>query len=69
MKPEPGPEAGGEPARRSVEHFMIRVLLPDDPEGREVSGLVERLGTGEKQPFATGADLLRLVAAWPDGTL
>lgn len=69
MKPVPGPEAGSMSLAASVAHFMIRVTLPDDPGGAEVSGLVERLGTGEKQPFATGAELLRLVAAWPDGTL
>jgi hypothetical protein len=30
----------------------------------DLEGLVEHLGTGEKRPFASGAELLRLVASW-----
>lgn len=56
----------GPTSSRPVAHFMIRVTLPDDSGMGEVSGLVERLGTGEKQPFTSGEHLLRLVRDWPD---
>ena len=45
-------------------HFAVRVTCPvlGGPAG--VAGLVERLGTGEKQPFENGDELLRLMCAW-----
>jgi hypothetical protein len=45
---------------------MIRVrdddreVLADAP----LAGVVERLGTGEKRPFASADELLQLVATW-----
>jgi hypothetical protein len=43
-------------------YFMIRVrrVEPDVPEGG-LSGMVERLGTGEKWRFGSGEELLRVV--------
>lgn len=48
-------------------HFMIRVTTGDDGNPADVSGMIERLGTGEKATFHDGAELLRLVAAWEAG--
>lgn len=48
----------------SFEYYMVRIHRSDgDP--RQVTGHVERLGTGEKRRFGSGEDLVRLVAAWP----
>ena len=55
------------PDPRPVTHYMLRVTLPDERTDGTVSGLIERLGTGEKRPFASAAQLIRLVSAWPDG--
>ena len=57
----------GPPDPAPVTHYMLRVTLPDDRGDGAVSGLIERLGTGEKRPFASAAQLIRLVTAWPDG--
>jgi len=50
------------------EYFMIRVTRSDkDPD--RVSGLVERLGSGEKRSFETGDQLLRMVGGWFESSL
>ena len=50
------------------EYFMIRVTRSDrDPD--RISGLLERLGTGEKRPFETGDQLLRMVGGWFESSL
>jgi hypothetical protein len=49
----------------SFEYFMVRVRRSADNPG-VLTGQVERLGTGEKQAFLTGSQLIRLVAAWPE---
>ena len=46
-------------------HYMIRVSRRG-PDHEALSGLVERLGSGEKERFETTAELMRLLAAWPD---
>jgi hypothetical protein len=47
---------------------MIRVTRSDkDPD--RVSGLVERLGSGEKRTFETGDQLLRMVGGWFESSL
>ena len=48
----------------SFEYFMVRVRRSDAEPG-QVTGHVERLGTGEKRGFGSGRDLARLVATWP----
>lgn len=48
----------------SFEYYMVRVRRSgSDPQ--QVTGHVERLGTGEKRGFGSGEDLIRLVASWP----
>ena len=44
------------------DYFMVRITRTEDPA--QLTGLVERLGTGEKHSFSTGQQLLGLVAAW-----
>ena len=45
-------------------HFMIR-LRRRASDAEAISGLVELLGSGEKEPFDTADDLLRLLTSWP----
>jgi hypothetical protein len=49
-------------------YYMIRVQTPADTiptDGApELSGVVERLGSGEKRDFADVAELVRLVTTW-----
>lgn len=46
--------------RERFEYFMIRVARSmNDPD--KLSGLLERLGSGEKQSFDTGEQLVQLV--------
>jgi hypothetical protein len=46
-----------------LDYFMIRLARRErDPD--RVTGLVERLATGEKRGFDTAAELIRLVVAW-----
>lgn len=45
-------------------HYMIRVSRRG-PDHETLSGLVERLGSGEKERFETATELMRLLAAWP----
>ncbi len=48
-----------------VSYFMIRVERAVGKHRQILGGTIERLGTGEKQRFDDGNDLLRLVATWP----
>ncbi len=49
-----------------VAHFMICISRPvGQPDA--VIGRVERLGTGEKRSFQSGAELLSLVTSWNGG--
>lgn len=45
-------------------HFFARVNCPvaDGPAG--MTGIVERLGTGEKRAFGSGDELLRFMCEW-----
>ncbi len=49
---------------------MIRLARREERPGR-VTGVVERLATGEKRGFDTAGQLLRLVVAWdaPDSNM
>jgi hypothetical protein len=47
----------------SFDYFVVR-LNRTDPNSNRISGLVERLGSGEKQPFDTAGDLVRLISTW-----
>ncbi len=58
-------------------YFMIRVEhvrqspadrhSPTDHHLEPLAGVVERLISGEKQSFADGEELLRLLSRWSDG--
>jgi hypothetical protein len=50
-------------------YYMIRIRHSSAPEPRQeaLTGIVERLGSGEKQNFADGEELLRLLTEWTDG--
>ena len=44
------------------DYFMIRIRRPSaDALGQPLSGILERLGTGEKKGFESDVELLRLV--------
>jgi len=51
-------------------YYMIRVQAPrteHDPEvAPALSGIVERIGSGEKRQFSDAAELVRHVAGWSD---
>lgn len=46
-----------------LDYFMIRLARREHDPAR-VTGLVERLATGEKRGFDTAEQLVRLVLAW-----
>lgn len=52
------------PAPDRLAHYMIRVSRRGTDD-QAISGLVERLGSGEKERFDSASDLLRLLTAWP----
>lgn len=54
----------GESQYTGFSYFMIRVQRPVPTSQATMSGLIERLGTGEKKSFHTGAQLLELLGAW-----
>ena len=45
------------------DYYMVRVARPAAGATPALSGLVERLGTGEKHAFADVAELVRLITA------
>ena len=51
-------------------YYMIRVQTPADAipavGSPDLSGVVERLGSGEKRDFVDAAELVRLVANWSE---
>ena len=47
-----------------VSYFMIRVERSVGKHRLILGGTIERLGSGERQRFEDGYDLLRLVATW-----
>jgi hypothetical protein len=51
----------------TFDYFVVR-LNRTDPNRTRITGLVERLGSGEKQPFDTAEHLVRLISGWtPSG--
>lgn len=46
-------------------YFMIRLHHPAGEAPGALSGTVERLGSGEKQAFRSGAELVELLSSWP----
>jgi hypothetical protein len=59
------PAAVPEPVTR-FDYFMVRLSRSAGSPDR-VSGLVERLASGEKQRFETGEQLVQLVSSWSPG--
>jgi hypothetical protein len=54
------PQAGA----TGLGYFIVRVRrVPGTPLG-EVTGIVERLGTGEKRQFHSSTELARVVEDW-----
>jgi hypothetical protein len=47
----------------TFDYFVVR-LNRTDPNPNRITGLVERLGSGEKQPFDTAEHLARLISSW-----
>lgn len=47
----------------TFDYFVVR-LNRSDANAQRIRGLVERLGSGEKQPFDTAEHLTRLLSAW-----
>ena len=47
----------------TFEYFVVRLKRTDSNPNR-ITGLVERLGSGEKQAFDTAEHLARLISTW-----
>lgn len=47
-------------------YFMVRLSAAQLGNEPRMTGVVERLVTGEKRSFATGAELIRLLDDWAD---
>lgn len=64
-----GPESADEASAvvMSYAYFMVRLQYALGKERPVLAGAIERLGTGEKQRFHTGEELLGLLSAWPGG--
>jgi hypothetical protein len=56
--PEPSKSAG--PAT-SFAYFILRMRRASPTDSQGFSGVVERLGTGDKRSFESGDELLRLL--------
>lgn len=62
----PQPAVPAPPPSAPFGLFLVRIRrLPGTAMG-EVSGYVERLGTGVKRPFSSQAELTRVMAEWND---
>ena len=48
-------------------YYMIRIRHAVEDRTDALAGVVERLGSGQKQSFAGGEELLRLLGRWIDG--
>lgn len=57
-----GADTSGE---RPIAYFMVRLDAPDDrARNAGLNGVVQRLGTGEKRPFGSAGQLVRLLSEW-----
>lgn len=45
-------------------YFVVRVRRMPGTALGEVTGIVERLGTGEKRPFLNSMELTRIIEEW-----
>jgi len=55
--------------RERIEHklVLVRVNCPVSGGPVHLSGLVERIGTGEKRPFSSGTELIELMTELTGG--
>lgn len=60
---ESQPGAGSVDPRRFA-YFMVRLQRPAAGGEAGLTGVVERLGTGEKRAFASAAELSELLDLW-----
>lgn len=58
-------QTGARPGALRSTYFMIRIQRPAAQETGPLNGIVERLGTGEKQQFGSEEELLTLLRCWP----
>jgi hypothetical protein len=59
--------ASREPLLKATVHygyFVLQARATRGPEGIELTGVLENLGTGEKQPFEGREELVRMIEAW-----
>jgi hypothetical protein len=62
------PPRDGSERMDQFSYYMIRIRHSSAEDRRDpLAGVVERLGAGEKQNFADGAELLRLLSGWAEG--
>ena len=59
------PESGASHAGERFAYFMVRIHTSADTRARS-SGVVERLGTGRKESFASVEELVRLLTDDPE---
>ena len=64
LSPLSPPPAGGGPGGSG--YFIVRVRRISGASAGEVSGVVERLGTGEKREFRSSAELAQVVTEWAE---
>lgn len=57
----------GEGQDTGFSYFMVRIQRPGLARQAALSGVIERLGTGETRSFSSGAQLLELLGSWLDG--
>jgi hypothetical protein len=48
-------------------YFVVQANARRTATGSDLSGVMEDLTTGEKQAFASAAEVARLMVAWADG--
>ena len=46
-----------------MDSYIVRIYRRSNEPGSEVAGLVERVGNGERQAFASSGELWRFLAA------
>lgn len=48
------------------DYFVVRLSRSSGSHPAQVTGLVERIGSGEKRPFDTAEHLVQLVTLWSE---
>lgn len=61
---QPAPPEARSRAAPGLSYFVVRVRRMPGAALGDVSGLVERLGTGEKRAFMSSAELNRIIEEW-----